>query len=127
MGFEERGLEAMVTFIYLDCKAPKNNFRLGFMLRVSESINIVGTILQFLRQVTPHFKSTAEIVINKITQLPSQDFFCVPQEVANSHLEHWNHIHTTLARWFRQIHYAVKDTSCITMCLFLVAAVAETN
>ena len=75
MGFEERGLEAMVTFIYLDCKVPKNNFRLGFMLRVSESTNIIGTILQCLRQVTPHFKSTAEIVINKIRQLPTQDFF----------------------------------------------------
>ncbi|VAH85051.1 unnamed protein product [Triticum turgidum subsp. durum] len=79
MSFEDRGLEAMVTFVYQDCKAPKNNFRLGFMLRVSESTDIIGTTIKCLRRVTPHFKSTAEIVINEITQLPTQDFFCVPQ------------------------------------------------
>ncbi|KAM3335690.1 hypothetical protein ACQJBY_029906 [Aegilops geniculata] len=79
MSFEDRGLEVMVTFVYQDCKAPKNNFRLGFMLRVSESTDIIGTTIKCLRLVTPHFKSTAEIVINEITQLPTQDFFCVPQ------------------------------------------------
>uniref|UniRef100_A0ACD5XGP9 Uncharacterized protein n=1 Tax=Avena sativa TaxID=4498 RepID=A0ACD5XGP9_AVESA len=101
MGFEERGLEAMLSFIYEDCKEPKNNFRLGFMLRLSRSTDIIGTTVKCLRMVTPHFKSTADVVIKEITQLPTQDFSCLPPEAASANMEHWNQIHKTLTGWFR--------------------------
>ncbi|CDJ26482.1 unnamed protein product [Triticum aestivum] len=50
MGFDERGLEVILSFVYQDCKVPKNSFRLGFMLRVSESTNIIRTSIKCLRQ-----------------------------------------------------------------------------
>jgi hypothetical protein len=102
MSFEERGLEAMLSFIYEDCKAPHNSFRLGFMLRLSESTDIIGIAIKCLHLVTPHFKSTAEIVMKQLTQLPTQDFSwssqCNTTYVRNAH---WNNVHDTLTRWFR--------------------------
>ncbi|XBI32259.1 hypothetical protein VPH35_055731 [Triticum aestivum] len=78
MCFEERGLEALLSFIYEDYNT-----------------NIIGTTVKCLRLVTPHFKSTTDVVIKEITQLPTQDFSCV------AHMELWNSVHTTLIRWFR--------------------------
>ncbi|XBI32283.1 hypothetical protein VPH35_055754 [Triticum aestivum] len=95
MCFEERGLEALLSFIYEDYKQPKNSFWLGVMLHLSESTNIIGTTVKCLRLVTPHFKSTTDVVIKEITQLPTQDFSCI------AHMELWNSVHTTLIRWFR--------------------------
>uniref|UniRef100_M8CBU0 Uncharacterized protein n=1 Tax=Aegilops tauschii TaxID=37682 RepID=M8CBU0_AEGTA len=95
MSFEERGLEAMLSFIYEDCKVPKNSFGLGVMMRLSESTDIIGTTVKCLQLVTPHFKSMVGVVIKEITQLPTQDFSCV------AHVEHWNNVHRILTRWFR--------------------------
>ncbi|XP_024317826.1 uncharacterized protein LOC112271859 [Brachypodium distachyon] len=104
MDSKDRGLEIMLSFMYEDHKMPKNNFRLMLMMQLSESTDIIGTTIKCLRQVTPHFKSTADVAIKEITQLPTQDFLHIPSEVA--HKEHrnprlWNHIHTTLTGWFR--------------------------
>ncbi|KAM3335693.1 hypothetical protein ACQJBY_029909 [Aegilops geniculata] len=101
MAFEERGLEAMLSFIHEDFKVPKNSFRLGFMLRLSESTDIIGTTVKCLRLVTPHFKSTADAVIKDIIQLPTQDFSSLPPEAESTNMEHWNHIHKTFTGWFR--------------------------
>ncbi|KAF7057122.1 LOW QUALITY PROTEIN: hypothetical protein CFC21_064449 [Triticum aestivum] len=101
MAFEERGLEAMLSFIYEDFKVPKNSFRLGFMLRLSESTDIIGTTVKCLRLVTPHFKSTADAVIKGIIQLPTQDFSCLPPEAESTNMQHWNQIHKTFTGWFR--------------------------
>lgn len=95
MGFEERGLEAILSFMYEDCKVPMNSFWLGAVLRLSESTNIIGTIVKCLQVMTPHFKSTTDVVIKEITQLPTQDFSYV------AHKEHWNHADGTLTTWFR--------------------------
>ncbi|KAF7033087.1 hypothetical protein CFC21_044213 [Triticum aestivum] len=94
MGFEERGLEALLSFIYEDYKQPKNSFRLGVMLRLSESTNIIGTAVKCLRLVTPHFKSTADVIIKEITN-------SLRKISRVAHMEHWNSVHTTLTRWFR--------------------------
>ncbi|KQK11499.1 hypothetical protein BRADI_2g60540v3 [Brachypodium distachyon] len=107
MCFKDRGLEALLSFTYQDCKVPKNNVRLGFILRLSESTDIIGTIVKCLQLVTPHFKSMADVAIKEITQLPTQDFACVPAEVANAQMEQWNpglwnHVHKSLTGWYRQ-------------------------
>ncbi|XBI68449.1 hypothetical protein VPH35_047648 [Triticum aestivum] len=99
--YMERGLEAMLSFIYEDFKVPKNSFRLGFMLRLSESTDIIGTTVKCLRLVTPHFKSTADAVIKGIIQLPTQDFSCLPPEAESTNMQHWNQIHKTFTGWFR--------------------------
>ncbi|KAM3354534.1 hypothetical protein ACQJBY_025305 [Aegilops geniculata] len=101
MSFEERGLEAMVSFVYEDCKMPNSSFCFGFMMRLSKSTDIIGTTVSCLRLVNAHFKSMADAIIKEITQLPTQDFSWVPTEVKNSHTEYWNSIHRTLTGWFR--------------------------
>uniref|UniRef100_A0A0E0KM29 Rx N-terminal domain-containing protein n=1 Tax=Oryza punctata TaxID=4537 RepID=A0A0E0KM29_ORYPU len=101
MSFEERGLEAMLFFVYEDCKVPKNSFRLGFILRLSESTDIMGITVKCLQLVTPHFKSTVEIVIRELTQLPTQDFSWLPPYNEYGSMEHWDNVQTTLTQWFR--------------------------
>ncbi|PNT73576.1 hypothetical protein BRADI_2g60464v3 [Brachypodium distachyon] len=102
MAFEGRGLEAVLSFVYEDCKVPNNSFCLGFTMRVSESTDIIGTIVKCLRLVTPHFKSTADIVIKEITQIPTQDFSCLPHEIGSANAERcWNDMLTTFVGWYR--------------------------
>uniref|UniRef100_A0A0D9ZGA6 Uncharacterized protein n=1 Tax=Oryza glumipatula TaxID=40148 RepID=A0A0D9ZGA6_9ORYZ len=101
MSFEERGLEAMLFFVYEDCKVPKNSFRLGFILRLSESTDVMGITVKCLQSVTPHFKSTAEIVVRELTQLPTQDFSWLPPYHEYGSMEHWDNVQTTLTQWFR--------------------------
>ncbi|CDJ26475.1 unnamed protein product [Triticum aestivum] len=95
INFQERGLEAFLSFMYEDCKVPKNSFCLGVMLRLSESTDIIGTVVKCLRVMTPHFNSMTDVVIKEITHLPTQDFSCV------AHEKHWVHVHRTLTEWFR--------------------------
>ncbi|XP_048567144.1 uncharacterized protein LOC125547228 [Triticum urartu] len=95
INFQERGLEAFLSFMYEDCKVPKNSFCLGVMLRLSESTDIIGTVLKCLRVMTPHFNSMTDIVIKEIIHLPTQDFSYV------AHKKHWVHVHRTLTEWFR--------------------------
>ncbi|KQK11441.2 hypothetical protein BRADI_2g60533v3 [Brachypodium distachyon] len=96
----------MLSFVYADRKALENSFRLGFMLRLSESTDIIGTAVKCLRLVTPHFKSMADVVIKEITHLPTQDFAYVPSQIANAKMDHWKprlweNICRTLNGWFR--------------------------
>ncbi|PUZ44630.1 hypothetical protein GQ55_8G121500 [Panicum hallii var. hallii] len=78
MSFEERGLEAMLAFIHEDGEAPKKNFRLGLMLRLSESTDVIGITVKCLQLLMPHFNSITEVVIGELTQLPIQDFNWLP-------------------------------------------------
>lgn len=103
MSLEERGLEAMLFFVYEDSKVPKNSFRLGLMLRLSESTDVMGITVKCLQLVTPHFNSTAEIVIREFTQLPTQDFSWLPpyDDYGSMEMEYWDNVQTTMAQWFR--------------------------
>ncbi|XP_062201806.1 uncharacterized protein LOC133904356 [Phragmites australis] len=98
---DDRGVEAKLLFVSEDDEAPEKNLCLGSILRLSESTDIVGTIVKCLELlVTPHFKPTAESARKEIAQLPTQDFSWVPY-VESSHKEHWNNIHSSLTQWFR--------------------------
>jgi hypothetical protein len=98
---EDRGVEAKLLFVYEDDEAPEKNLCLGSILRLSESTDLVGTIIKCLELlVTPNFKPTAESARNELVQLPTQDFSWVPY-VESSHKEHWNSIHSSLTQWFR--------------------------
>ncbi|TVU06866.1 hypothetical protein EJB05_46902, partial [Eragrostis curvula] len=101
MSLEGRGLEAMLGFVYEDHEMPENSFHIGCMLRLSESTNILGTTIRCLQLVTPHFKSTAEVVIKELIQLPTQDFCWLSPRNAYGNMEHWNNIHNTLTRRLR--------------------------
>ncbi|KAK8458301.1 hypothetical protein SEVIR_3G351500v4 [Setaria viridis] len=99
--FEDRGMEAKLLFVYEDDEAPEKNLCLGSKLRLSESMDVVGTIIKCLEMFfTPQFKPTAESARKEISQLPTQDFLWVPY-VEASHKEHWNTIHSNMTRWFR--------------------------
>ncbi|XBI32277.1 hypothetical protein VPH35_055748 [Triticum aestivum] len=95
INFQEHGMEAFLSFIYKDCKVPKNSFCLGVMLHLSESTDIIGTIVKCLRVMTPHFKSTTDFVIKEITHLPMQDFSYI------AHKKHLAHVDGALTEWFR--------------------------
>ncbi|XP_052161159.1 uncharacterized protein LOC127778581 [Oryza glaberrima] len=93
----DRGVEAKLIFVYNDCSAPENNFFLGMMLQISESTNIIGTIIKCLQWFTPHFKSTTETVRKELAQLPTQDF----SWVSHYRSYHWDNIHGIATKWFR--------------------------
>jgi hypothetical protein len=98
---EDRGVEAKLLFVYEDDDAPEKNLCLGSILRLSESTDLVGTIIRCLELlVTPNFKPTAESARNELVQLPTQDFSWVPY-AESTHKEHWNSIHSSLTQWFR--------------------------
>lgn len=111
ISFEERGVEAKLCYDYQDHKAREKSFRLGAMLRLSESTDIIGTIINCLQLVTakvPHFKPSAEAAIREITQLPTQDFSCNKPYVVSDDIEHWNY-HNILTEWFRPDPLCCKD------------------
>ncbi|XP_006658235.1 uncharacterized protein LOC102720064 [Oryza brachyantha] len=93
----ERGVEAMVFFVYNDGAAPEDNFFFGMILQLSESTNIVGTIVKCLQLFAPHFESITETVRKELTLLPTQDFSWVP----HSRLYHWDNLHNLATEWFR--------------------------
>ncbi|RLM70175.1 hypothetical protein C2845_PM17G06470 [Panicum miliaceum] len=101
MSFEEHVLEAMLSFIHEDREAPKENFRLGLMLRLSESTDVIGITDKCLQLLMPHFNSITEVVIGELTQLPTQDFNWLPTYDEPGNMEHWNQVHDILTRWFR--------------------------
>uniref|UniRef100_A0A0E0AFB0 Disease resistance N-terminal domain-containing protein n=2 Tax=Oryza glumipatula TaxID=40148 RepID=A0A0E0AFB0_9ORYZ len=93
----ERGVEGMVFFVYNDGTAPEDNFFLGMILQLSESTNIVGTIIKCLQLFAPHFESVTETVRKELTLLPTQDFSWIP----HSRLYHWDSLHSIATEWFR--------------------------
>ncbi|CAN6361277.1 unnamed protein product [Urochloa humidicola] len=99
---EDRGMEAKLLFVYEDDEAPEKNLCLGSILRLSESMDIVGIIIKCLEMLfsTPQFKPIAESARKEISQLPTQDFLWVPY-VEASHKEHWNTVHINMTQWFR--------------------------
>jgi len=98
---DDRGVEAKLLFVYEDDEAPEKNLCLGSILRLSESTDLVGTIVKCLELlVTPHFKPTAESASKELARLPTQDFSWVPY-VDSSHKDHWNSMHSSLTQWFR--------------------------
>ncbi|KAM0892223.1 hypothetical protein ACQ4PT_025887 [Festuca glaucescens] len=105
--FEDRGVEAKLCYDYHDHKALEKNFRLGAMLRLSESTDVLGVILASLQLVTPSFWPTAETAMKELTQLPTQDFSCKPYIISND-IEHWNY-HNILTEWFRPNPRCCRD------------------
>ncbi|CAN6329388.1 unnamed protein product [Urochloa humidicola] len=99
---EDRGMEAKLLFVYEDDEAPEKNLCLGSILRLCESMDVVGTIIKCLEMLfsSPHFKAIAESARKEISQLPTQDFLWVPY-VEASHKEHWNTVHRNMTQWFR--------------------------
>ncbi|KAL6880264.1 hypothetical protein ACP4OV_011829 [Aristida adscensionis] len=67
---EERGVEAQLSYHYENYKMPGRSFHLWFMLRLSESTDIVGIAIKCLRYVASQFKLIAESAIRELTLLP---------------------------------------------------------
>ncbi|XP_062189349.1 uncharacterized protein LOC133892527 [Phragmites australis] len=70
------------------------------MLQLSESTDILGIAIKCLQLFTPLFKSTVEIIRNKLIQLPTQDLSWVPH-VDSRQKEHWDNLHSFRTQWFR--------------------------
>ncbi|KAF8713960.1 hypothetical protein HU200_027946 [Digitaria exilis] len=100
MSSPDRGVEAMVAFVYQDFKEPTKAFRLRFMLRLSESTNVFGVISKCMQSVAPHFKFAAEGVMSELTQLPTQDFSWETQSPCGEST-YWVNVYNTLTQQFR--------------------------
>jgi hypothetical protein len=99
--FAERGVEAMVWFAFQDLREPAKSINFRFMLRLSESSDVFGIIIECLRSAaTPHFMAAAEDVRRELVQLPTQDFRWVSQ-FPYAEKEYWVDVHSTLTRWLR--------------------------
>ncbi|RCV09315.1 hypothetical protein SETIT_2G017500v2 [Setaria italica] len=73
MCVEGRGVEATLEFRYEDRKTPMRSFSLMLILRLSESMDIVGTAIRCLQSFTSSMKDVAEAVMRELIQLPQQD------------------------------------------------------
>nr|CAB3491912.1 unnamed protein product [Digitaria exilis] len=74
----ERGMQATLLLLLQDSNSPENNFQFTLSLRISESTNIVGSVVRCLELFKPHLSSATEVVKTKLTQLPTQDFPWIP-------------------------------------------------
>ena len=72
----------------------------GFMLRLSESTDILGVIIRCMQSVTPRLTYTAECVKRELVQLPRQDFSWLPYGLHTKN-EYWNNVHSSLTQWYR--------------------------
>ena len=96
----DHGIEACLKFIHKDDNAPENNFFLGAMLQISESTDIVGTVVNCLQLFPLCFQPIIETIKKELTQLPTQDFSWVPY-VDLWHRKHWDNLHSFCTQWFR--------------------------
>uniref|UniRef100_A0ACD5X508 Uncharacterized protein n=1 Tax=Avena sativa TaxID=4498 RepID=A0ACD5X508_AVESA len=98
--FAERGVEAMVCFAFHDFKDPAKSINFRFVLRLSESSDVFGIIIDCLRSATPHFTTAAEDVRRELIQLPTQDFSW-ESHFPYAEKEYWVDVHSTLTHWLR--------------------------
>ena len=70
------------------------------MLQISESTDIVGTVVNCLQLFPPCFQPTVETIKKELTQLPTQDFSWVPY-VDLWHRKHWDNLRSFCTQWFR--------------------------
>ncbi|XP_066392986.1 uncharacterized protein [Miscanthus floridulus] len=97
---KEHGIEVCLVFIKKDRNTLGDNFFLGAMLQISESTDIVGTVVNCLQLFPPCFQPTVETIKKELTQLPTQDFSWVPY-VDLWHRKHWDNLHSFSTQWFR--------------------------
>ena len=97
---KEHGIEVCLVFIKKDRNTLEDNFFLGAMLQISESTDIVGTVVNCLQLFPPCFQPTVETIKKELTQLPTQDFSWVPY-VDLWHRKHWDNLHSFCTQWFR--------------------------
>ncbi|VAH56331.1 unnamed protein product [Triticum turgidum subsp. durum] len=71
-----------------------------FMLRLSESSDVLGIIARCMQAVTPHLKAAAEGFTRELVQLPTQDFSWV-ESLPFRETEYWVDIHRTLTQCLR--------------------------
>ncbi|VAH71927.1 unnamed protein product [Triticum turgidum subsp. durum] len=98
--FAERGVEAMAGFVLQDFRAPAKSFSSRFMLRLSESSDVLGIIARCIQAMTPHLKVAAEGLMRELVQLPTQDFSWVDTSPFRE-TEYWVDIHRTLTQCLR--------------------------
>ncbi|KAL6647746.1 hypothetical protein ACP70R_015183 [Stipagrostis hirtigluma subsp. patula] len=96
----ERGIEVFLLFIQEDFNAPEVNFVFSLRLQLSESTDIIGIAVKCLQLFTPHFKSTVEVIMKALAQLPTQDFTWLPHgDLCKRKL--LDNLHTFNTQWSR--------------------------
>jgi hypothetical protein len=66
---EERGVEALVWYLYTDHKRSEKSFFLGLLLRLSESTDIVGVAMKCMQSLASQFNLVADTAMGELTLL----------------------------------------------------------
>ena len=90
-------------------------FYFSVMLQLSESPDIVGIAVNCLQLFTPLYKSTVEIIRNRLVQLPTQDFRWAPY-VDSQQKEHWDNHPRFCTQWFRPDPLCCKQIDQHELC-----------
>ncbi|KAF8653488.1 hypothetical protein HU200_062237 [Digitaria exilis] len=75
---EGRGVEAVVTYKYRDCKMPVRSFNLVLILRLSESTDIVEIAIGCLRSMASQFQLVPDAAMGELTLLPNLEYISHP-------------------------------------------------
>ncbi|KAK3126497.1 hypothetical protein QOZ80_7AG0557500 [Eleusine coracana subsp. coracana] len=94
MCFEDRGVEAVLSYLFEDRETPPGGgrgFQLVLALRLSESTDIAGTAVKCLRSLASQFRITvAEFATGEIALLHTSD---LQGEISDSYAPPWMGIH----------------------------------
>jgi hypothetical protein len=71
VSFEERGVEAQLQYLYVNRKAVDKSFIINFLLRLSESTDLVGVAIKCLQSLASLFNLAAESATGELTLLAS--------------------------------------------------------
>jgi hypothetical protein len=80
---EERGVEALVEYMYMDHKSIEKSFVLSLLLRLSESTDIVGVAMNCMQSLASLYKLISDTAMGELTLLADL------QDVSHSHAPPW--------------------------------------
>ncbi|GJN24664.1 hypothetical protein PR202_gb12418 [Eleusine coracana subsp. coracana] len=112
MRFEDRGVEAVLSYLFEDRETPPGRgrgrgFQLVLALRLSESTDIAGTAVKCLRSLASQFRiSVAESATGEIALLHSSD---LQEDVSDSFAPPWMGIHED---YTQDTHFCRPDPTC---------------
>uniref|UniRef100_A0A0D9VWD0 Uncharacterized protein n=1 Tax=Leersia perrieri TaxID=77586 RepID=A0A0D9VWD0_9ORYZ len=100
MSFEERGVEAFVGFTVQDFMAPARSFSVGFVMRLSESTDVLGIMIDCVRSSTSQFRVAGEEITRELAQLPTKDLTWIAHTPYGLK-KYWEDVHDNITRLSR--------------------------
>ncbi|KAM0889688.1 hypothetical protein ACQ4PT_027610 [Festuca glaucescens] len=114
----DRGIEATVSLVYADTMAPMESFYMFMVLRLSESVDIIGTAVKTLRSTLCRYRpTTINAVMAELTQLPTRDFHWSPPPATMAGQEESDGLHRAFVQRFRPDPLCCTDDHGRSRCM----------